>query len=170
MKKIIIALLFTSSLFASEKEAVQAIQKTAMALKKELQSAMKVSPVNAVSVCNTKALPITKKYHEDGIEVGRVSLKNRNPNNTVKGWMNDAIMSYESGKNKKKYSVVRIDSDKNGIIMPIKTMPLCLNCHGDNLKPEVQNKITQLYPSDKATGYKSGDIRGYFWATFKTEK
>ncbi|WP_419168712.1 Tll0287-like domain-containing protein [Halobacteriovorax sp.] len=169
MKKIIFLVLLSFSTLAGQKEALEAIQKTAMALKKELQSAMKVSPVNAIEVCNTKAMPITKKYHSKGIEVGRVSLKNRNPDNTVKDWMKETIDAYESGSNKKGYSVVRISNNQSGIIKPIKTMPLCLNCHGSNIKPEVSARINKLYPADKATGYKTGDTRGYFWATFKTK-
>lgn len=168
MKKLILALIISSTALANEKQALQAIQKTAMALKKELQAAMKVSPVNAVKVCNTKAMPITKKYHSEGIEVGRVSPKNRNPENTVKEWMKETVESYESGKNKKAYSVVRISNTQSGIIKPLKAMPLCLNCHGSKINPEVSKEIEKHYPHDKATGYKTGDLRGYFWATYKT--
>lgn len=167
MKKLILFILLTSTTFASEKEALKAIQKTAMTLKKELQAGMKVSPINAIQVCNTKAMPITKKYHSEGIKVGRVSLKNRNPKNTVKNWMKETIDSYETGKNKKPYTVVRISNNQQGIIKPIKTMPLCLNCHGTNIKPHISKEIQKLYPKDKATGYNNGDIRGYFWATYK---
>jgi len=36
----------------------------------------------------------------------------------------------------------------------------CLKCHGEQLDPAVQARIKELYPDDKATGYKTGDLRG----------
>ena len=39
---------------------------------------------------------------------------------------------------------------------------VCLKCHGTDLSPEVTAKMTELYPQDKATGYKEGDLRGAF--------
>ena len=38
----------------------------------------------------------------------------------------------------------------------------CLTCHGSNIKPELAAKINSLYPEDKATGYKAGELRGAF--------
>jgi len=37
-----------------------------------------------------------------------------------------------------------------------------LNCHGSEseLMPEVNSLIAQKYPDDKATGYRTGDLRG----------
>ena len=47
----------------------------------------------------------------------------------------------------------------------IPTGGVCLACHGENLAQGVQETITTLYPNDKATGFKSGDIRGAFVVT-----
>ena len=44
----------------------------------------------------------------------------------------------------------------------IPTQALCLNCHGELMSTPVKAKIKQLYPGDKATGFKVGDIRGAF--------
>jgi hypothetical protein len=46
---------------------------------------------------------------------------------------------------------------------PILTNKMCLQCHGDlekDITKNTLNKINQLYPKDKATGYKENEIRG----------
>ena len=47
----------------------------------------------------------------------------------------------------------------------IPTGPICLNCHGGALTPDVSAKLKELYPDDKATGFKIGDLRGAFTVT-----
>lgn len=167
MKTLILILLFSLNLHAGEKEALMTIKQLGTNLKKELKAAMKKSPSKALVVCNTVAMPITEQAAVKGIKVGRVSLKNRNPKNAPKNWMKPFIEKYHKGEIKKPYSVVTLKSGKKGIIKPIKTAPLCLKCHGNYISQATQNKIKELYPADKAVGYKVGQIRGFFWAEFK---
>jgi hypothetical protein len=47
----------------------------------------------------------------------------------------------------------------------IPTGGLCLQCHGKALAPPVAEKLAELYPGDKATGYEQGDLRGAFVIT-----
>jgi len=49
----------------------------------------------------------------------------------------------------------------------IPTAEVCLKCHGSTLAPGVDKVLSELYPQDKATGYKKGDIRGAFVAVRK---
>jgi hypothetical protein len=44
----------------------------------------------------------------------------------------------------------------------IPTGGLCLACHGETIDPAVAGKIAELYPEDKATGFREGDLRGAF--------
>ncbi len=44
----------------------------------------------------------------------------------------------------------------------VPTGKVCLSCHGETVAPEVEQKLAELYPDDKARGYKEGDIRGAF--------
>jgi hypothetical protein len=44
----------------------------------------------------------------------------------------------------------------------IPTGEVCLKCHGTQIAPEVSQVLASLYPEDRATGYKEGDIRGAF--------
>lgn len=56
-----------------------------------------------------------------------------------------------------------VENDGKKQLRFMKALPtgsVCLNCHGSNIKPEVQAKITELYPEDKATGYQEGQVRG----------
>ena len=60
--------------------------------------------------------------------------------------------------------------NKNGkktfrFMKAIPTGQVCLKCHGDNIAPAIKAKLQKLYPNDKATGYKLGDIRGAFTIT-----
>jgi hypothetical protein len=151
---------------AAEKKAIKAIGKLGMNLKKELRSAMQKSTEHALSKCSLKAMPLTEEISKQGIEVGRVSLKNRNPKNKPQDWMLKTIEAYHQKKITDPYTVVQIDNEKHGILRPITTMPVCLKCHGSNIDEKLKFKLNILYPADKATGYKNGEIRGFFYATY----
>ena len=65
-----------------EKEVLEKIKSFGKSLKKELKSGLKKSTQEAVKSCNLKAPELADKAGNDEIKIGRVSLKNRNPNNT----------------------------------------------------------------------------------------
>ena len=140
------------------------------ALKKELKKAVKEGgPTNAIKICNTKAISITEAVaKEKGAKISRVSLKNRNPDNVPNDWQrkvlekfNERAMGGEDIAKMGFAEVVENDGKKQLRFMKaLPTQKLCLTCHGGNLSSEVQEKITALYPDDKATGYKEGEVRG----------
>ena len=41
----------------------------------------------------------------------------------------------------------------------------CVTCHGETIAPSIAAKIDELYPADKATGFREGDLRGAFVVT-----
>ena len=46
---------------------------------------------------------------------------------------------------------------------PLVTNAMCLQCHGTpgkDIKPDVSAKLAELYPNDKAMGYKENELRG----------
>lgn len=143
-------------------------------LKTELKSAMKAGgPVNAISVCHLTAPQIaeqTASAHE--LSIHRVSLKSRNPDNGVEpgSWQESVLQQFAAdqaaGKDPAElvYAAVKtIDDAPHYVYMKaIPTAELCLHCHGSELKAEVQAKIDELYPEDKAVGYQTGEIRGAF--------
>jgi uncharacterized protein DUF3365 len=62
------------------------------------------------------------------------------------------------------YSEVIIKNGKQTFryMKAISTKGMCLTCHGDKIPSKVSEKLDELYPEDKARGFKKGDIRGAF--------
>lgn len=148
-------------------------------LKAELGKAMKAGgPVEAINVCNKIAPAIARAESEKhGWEVGRTSLKTRNPDNAPDAWEKEVLMQFEkraaAGENPANmahFEVVEQDGKKVFRYMkaigmpPLNKMP-CLKCHGENIDPKVTAKLDELYPNDMARGYKPGMIRGAFTIT-----
>lgn len=159
-----------AALVADAKLAVQALGGN---LKKELQLAMKAGgPLNAIPVCNEKAPEIANTISaEKGLQVSRVSLKNRNPvMGKANDWQSAVLQDFDTrkaaGESPDTLAFTQIvEHDGKSEFRFMKAIPtgsLCLSCHGANLKPEVTVKIAELYPEDKAVGYKEGDLRGAF--------
>jgi hypothetical protein len=164
---ILIILMSCSKAFGLEDKIVlQNIKKLGGDLKKELQAGMKKSPKEALEICNIKAPIIEGKYKKDELKIGRVSLKDRNSENTPKEWMTKYIQGFHDKSIKEKYITTDLTSNRKGLLMPILTMPLCLKCHGENVEPGLYKEVLKKYPNDKAIGYKVGQIRGFFWAEY----
>ena len=157
--------------------AKQAIKKLATALQVELKEAMQTGgPIAAIGVCNVQAMPITRKVAaEQGLALSRVSLKNRNPANLPNDWQTAVLEDFERRKtsghkvgNLAWSETVSVDGEREFRFMKaIPTAAVCLNCHGTDLSPGVSGVLTDLYPDDRATGYREGDIRGAFVAVRK---
>ncbi|MEZ5535526.1 MAG: DUF3365 domain-containing protein [Thiolinea sp.] len=158
---------------ALAEEAKAAVQALGGTLKGELQQAMKSGgPVNALSVCNTKAPEIASAVSaEKNLQVSRVSLKNRNPDmGKPNAWQIRVLEDFENRKAAGESPMTLAYSEivDNGgqqefrFMKAIPTDKLCLVCHGTDISPAIQAKLTELYPQDKATGYKEGDLRGAF--------
>ncbi len=157
--------------------AKAAIKEFAGALQTELKGAMKAGgPVAAIGVCNTQAMPITAQVSADhGMTLSRVSLKNRNPANAANDWQLAVLEDFEkkklAGKDITKLAwseTVKVgDGQEFRFMKAIPTGEVCLKCHGTQIAPEVSQVLASLYPEDRATGYKEGDIRGAFVVTKK---
>ena len=162
---------YSDELDASRKTVKEFMQ----TLKKELQSSMQEGgPVNAVSVCNLTAPAIANTYSvRNGWEVGRTSLKLRNPNNAPDAWERSVLEAFEERKlagedpaQMEFHEVIRVDGDKQLRYMKaIPTSRPCLACHGEALDSIVKTRLEKLYPHDQALGYREGDIRGAFTIT-----
>ena len=141
-------------------------------LKQELQGGMQEGgPVNAISVCNLSAPAIANTYSvRNGWDVGRTSLKLRNPANAPDAWERSVLESFEERKaagedpaKMEHYEVVRRDGVREFRYMKaIPTAPLCLACHGESIDSITMTRLEKLYPDDQARGYQAGDIRVAF--------
>ena len=133
-------------------------------LKNELVTSMQSGVDEAIAACNTAAPAIAETLSVDGVVMGRSSHKLRNPANTAPDWVEPAIEGYVAGKSDP--VVVELDGGRHGYVEPIMMQPLCLTCHGQELQPDVAQKLAELYPEDQATGFADGDLRGVFWVEF----
>tara|TARA_B110000116_G_scaffold255873_1_gene254582 strand:- start:23 stop:592 length:570 start_codon:yes stop_codon:yes gene_type:complete len=156
-----------------EKEAKAAIKELAISLKKSLKTVLKGSgPIAAVEYCNIAALDITDRVSLDkGITLKRTSLKVRNIANVASSWEKNILNKFEKRKvlgesiGTIDYQEVYLDNNNKPFFRYMKAMPtgeVCLTCHGSNIKKPLQIIINELYPEDKAYGFKIGDIRGAF--------
>lgn len=125
----------------------------------------------ALAFCNHEAIPLTDSmsvYYKAKIK--RVSDKNRNPNNKANAEELEYISQFKSlvAENKEIKPITKEKDNTVHFYYPIVTNTMCLQCHGkqENIKPEVQKKITELYPNDLATGYGENEVRGIWSITF----
>lgn len=123
-----------------------------------------------VRVCAQVAQSLTQQVgREHGVNLRRVSLKNRNPRNAPDAWerriLQQWAQDHKAGKPLQEVAEWRTERGQRvyRYMRPIMVaMPLCLECHGTQIKPEVRRLIRERYPNDKATGYQLGDLRGAF--------
>lgn len=141
-------------------------------LQGELKGALQEGgPVTAIRVCKEEAPAIGASLSEQsGWQVGRTSLKTRNPDNDPDAWEKEVMQQFEQRKAagtpvaELTYAeVVEDDGDKTYRYMKaIPTQEVCLVCHGSDLSPELVEALDKAYPQDQARGFQLGDIRGAF--------
>lgn len=115
----------------------------------------------AIEVCSDEAPDIAREVGEEhGVLIGRTSFKLRNPKNAPPEWV-EPLMDSESFEPQ----FTSLPNGHTGALLPIKLQAKCLLCHGPKtqIPPDVKEQLTKLYPLDKATGFKEGDLRGWFW-------
>ena len=122
--------------------------------------------VHAIEFCNENANQLTN--NSEGILIRRVSTKNRNPTNFPDSQESPILDAYTYNSENNLESEPNIQKIENGevylytkaIIFP---GGICLNCHGEpgsEISDPVLKALEELYPSDKAKGYKAGELRG----------
>jgi hypothetical protein len=138
----------------------------------ELKAAMTAGgPAQAIGVCKERAPKIAgEAAARTGMQIKRVSLKNRNPKGVPDVWESAAIASLEqrlaAGEKPETLDMNAVVSTPEGKVYryakALVMQPVCVNCHGaaENLSPEVKAKLAAEYPDDKAIGYAPGMLRG----------
>lgn len=126
--------------------------------------------MQALEFCNVQAMPLTDSmainYHAT---IKRVSDKYRNPNNQANVEELNYIAQFKADAIAKRESkpVVIEKGNQVQFYYPIPTNTMCLQCHGTQIKPEVQRQILKLYPNDLAVGYNENEVRGIWSITFE---
>ncbi|NND07338.1 MAG: DUF3365 domain-containing protein, partial [Saprospiraceae bacterium] len=145
-------------------------------LLKNVSAAMKSGgPKYAIEFCSAEAMPILdslSQAHRANIQ--RISLRNRNPENGPKTSTERIILETYDVDNQNALTLKPLISESNDHISyfkPIKIgIPACLKCHGmpeADIDVSTLAKINELYPEDKAIGYKMGELRGAWKVTFE---
>ena len=138
--------------------------------KRDLQAALRQGlaegPEQAIRVCRLEAPRIASALSTEDVRVGRTSHKLRNPRNAPKPWMAPLLAEYRANPKPAQPRTVALENGRVGYAEPIFVQPPCLTCHGEDIPQPVRERLAELYPEDRATGFRSGDFRGMFWAEF----
>ena len=158
---------------AARTEAARGVVKLfATELTGRLKQAMEVGgPTEAIAVCHTEAPVIAAGQSESsGWDIGRTSLRLRNPDNAPDAWEVAVLEEFAARKAQgedvaklERTEIVEADGARTFRYMKaIPTAEMCTACHGTALAPEVAASLAELYPQDQATGFAVGDLRGAF--------
>lgn len=126
-----------------------------------MEATADAGPAEAIGVCSQEAVTIANEVGaEHAVHIGRTGVRLRNPNNQAPEW---AATLVEQKVDTPVFAV--LSDDSAAALLPIKLQPQCLMCHGpeEQIVPEIKQKLAQLYPDDRATGFNEGELRGWFW-------
>ena len=181
MKKfLLITLLVSTALLATspkqdEIDDVTAIGKKASSdlvkklggnLKKHLKAG---GPMDAFDFCSNNAYALTQEVDKafgKNVMIKRVSLKYRNPANKPLADEKPVLQALHLMNQNGIVLPKEVVQDKgNGVYKYYKPLVInkkaCLHCHGDiNKNKTLFAAIKNIYPSDRATGFKMHDMRG----------
>jgi hypothetical protein len=153
-------------------KAVELIQDYSGKLKGALGSALETGGAEgALEVCNKQAPAIAAEASKaSGWSIARTSLKPRNAGSAPDAYERKVmeVFAERIAKGEKAADLGSAEVlTENGVktfrfVKAIPTGQVCLTCHGETIAPELQQKITALYPQDQATGFREGDMRGVF--------
>lgn len=128
-------------------------------------------PAAAVDVCSGQAQAIRGDVARDfGVAVGRSSLRLRTPADAPPDWVAEWLRATGERKAEGAVGVRAVVDTPRGkvarVLRPIVVEAPCLACHGDAaaLDPAVKATLVAKYPTDTATGYREGELRGALWA------
>ncbi|HYG36275.1 MAG TPA: DUF3365 domain-containing protein [Clostridia bacterium] len=130
---------------------------------------------NALAYCSEKALPLTQLAADTNhVRLRRVSHKPRNPANQANPTELMLLKQFQSQATQGKAAVPVLitNADQSVTFFSPITLnnPLCLNCHGEpgkNITSANAALIRRIYPKDRATGFKMGDLRGMWRVDFE---
>lgn len=112
-------------------------------------------------MCQQEAPKIANDVSEEqGLRIGRTGVRLRNPNNAAPQWATGLTQA-----NTDTPTFATLSNGHAAALLPIKLQAQCVMCHGpkEQLAPVIQEQLSKLYPDDQATGFREGDLRGWFW-------
>ncbi len=158
---------------AATARAKDAMKALGGSLKSKLVSTMKEQgPVAALEVCSSNAQSLTAEMAAArGVLLGRSSGKLRNPANAGPDWVQAWLAeqgerSAEGVPGLTQQATLADGTPVVRVLKPLAVEAPCLVCHGPaaGRSPELSAALAERYPSDQATEYAAGDLRGAIWA------
>lgn len=158
----------------SEEEQQQLVQQAQLKVKEfggallhTVQSSMQAGGAEqAIQSCQLLAPQLASQGSSNGWEVARTSLKVRNPANQPDAWEQQVLEKFAQqavqGVAVSELKYAEFVEGKFRYMQAIEIKQPCLACHGQQISPQIQEKLTQLYPNDQAIGYQLGELRGAF--------
>ena len=137
------------------------------ALQRELIGALaQGGPAFALQSCHIDVVGATRRIERQrNVHAGRTSDRLRNLANAPRPWA-AALVKSNAGRFTRDVPGLAEDlGDAVGVLRPIAHQPMCDSCHGatGQIDPAVRRAVRQRYPADSATGFTTGEIRGWFW-------
>jgi hypothetical protein len=135
-------------------------------LRTQLMGALNTGgPLLALDVCQKAAPAIAQDIGgKAGVTIWRTSLKNRNPRGTPDAWERATLEQFDARRAAgEDAATIEASAQTPSGFRYMKAIPMaapCAQCHGVSVAPDVAAKIAALYPTDKATGFKPGELRG----------
>lgn len=126
-----------------------------------MEAMQQQGPVGAIVVCQKEAPRMAADVGDShALKIGRTGVRLRNPNNQPPTWAKSLTESQIDTP-----QFVKLSSGAAAALLPIKLQGQCLMCHGpqEQIAPAVQDQLAKLYPDDRATGFREGELRGWFW-------
>ncbi|MFD2246795.1 c-type heme family protein [Pontibacter ruber] len=156
---------------AGDSVVVVAQQELDARLQEELQ---KGGVAAAMAYCQPENYEAVNALEEKfGATAQRTGTRLRNPANKAGGQAAAILAQYEKGALKEP-QVVALNNEELLYTSPIYIRNQnCLNCHGtigQNIAAADYEKIKQKYPTDAATGYQTGELRGMWHITFRKKE
>jgi hypothetical protein len=133
-------------------------------------------PVAAIAICADSAQVRTERHHSSGITVRRVGTRVRNPKNAPDSTEAAVLASFAAAiaANRPIADTAFTTGDAAGnavtrYLRAIRVQEFCIACHGpaDSIRAAVKQVIASRYPEDRATGYRTGELRGAISVTVK---
>lgn len=154
---------------ATARETAQQVMAGTKAL---LEAEMKdKGPAGALGACSKVAFDLARAHEQEGWRVRRVSDRLRNPADAPDAWesarLADFAGSLAAGTLAAEAESWEVVTEEGRLALRY-AKPLlvpgevCLKCHGDpaTFEAAVRDSLARLYPQDRATGYRVGDLRG----------
>ena len=128
----------------------------------------------AIAFCRDEAPKIAARIAAaHGVRLGRVPVagRQRSPANSPEPWQAQGLARFQARAAAGTPPGELVEVTDSGLpagvslrwMRGIAVEPMCLACHGKALEPATRAALQRLYPTDSATGFAAGDLRGALW-------